>query len=129
MTNEKMENLKAMKKVNMLDEAQLEQAAGGTLGEVADDSRFLNVLLAGRPGQPDRHGKGGFLMMNEQEGAAARAEIRAAWKSVGISYTLNTSLLHGCTYKLNGKEITQEQARQHAMNVVGRQLKESDWDW
>jgi len=29
----------------------------------------------------------------------------------------------------NGKRVTQEQARQHAMKVIGKHLTRAQWDW
>jgi hypothetical protein len=32
-------------------------------------------------------------------------------------------------YYLNGREITQEEARQHAMEVTQHYMTEKDWKW
>ena len=43
-----------LKNENKLTDAELEQVVGG--GYIAEDSRFLNVLLQGREGQCGRYG-------------------------------------------------------------------------
>lgn len=108
----------------MLTDDELDVVSGGTLANVANDSRFLNVLLAGREGQCDRYGE--WRVFQEDHGD----EIVKAWASVGIEAKMNRDTL-GNTYKRmdNGESLTQEEARQYAMNVVGKQLKQSDWKW
>ena len=33
------------------------------------------------------------------------------------------------TYYIGGQQVTQAEARSHAMNVMVKQLKRSDWYW
>ena len=115
MMNEK--NLKKM------DECELNMVAGGYQSETVDDSRFLNVLLQGKSGQCGRYGK-------YRIGSHIR-EVAAAWKAVGVQAELNNTGEGGRRneYKIYGYAVTPDRARQHAMNVVGRQLKPSDWQW
>ena len=110
----------------MLTDDELDNVAGGTCCEMADDSRFLNVLLAGKPGQCDRYGP---LKMYWLTGFYI-GEIENAWSHVGIEAHLNSGF-KGNKYKIMGTDqsLTQAEARQYAMNYVGRQLKESDWNW
>jgi len=123
------ENLKKINaELEQLSDEELEKVAGGNAQEMAADSRFLNTLLAGRPGQCDRYGNWtiGLSLGCYDE------EIKAAWRSVGINAIVD-QLMGGFgkhnTYFHNGQELTQEEARQHAMNFVGKQLKKSDWNW
>ena len=51
---EKMRKLFADK---ALDTEEMENVAGGSYDQTADDSRFLNVLLRGHPAQCDRYGE------------------------------------------------------------------------
>ena len=51
---DKMRKLFANK---VLDVEEMENVAGGSADQVADDSRFLNVLLRGHPAQCDRYGE------------------------------------------------------------------------
>ena len=90
------------------------------------DSRFLNSLN----GSCNRYGEWaiGWTAGSHNE------EIEKAWSTVGIEAKVSSAT--GCfgyknTYKRmdNGQSLTQEEARQYAMNFVGRQLKESDWNW
>ncbi len=122
MKNEKMEMLKKTKAENILDMEDLEKTAGGTPGELADDTRFLNVLLRGRQGQPGRYNAVKCFF----SGDVAR-EIQTAWKSVGID--IWQADVGGNSYSLNGKEITRDEAWAHAEKVVGKHLEKKDWDW
>ena len=111
----------------MLSDEELDGVAGGSSGQTADDSRFLNVLLQGRDGQPERYGQFRLRMGKHDD------EIQNAWKSVGVDAIISTGKWYNCgydnSYYINGKSVSQYEAMQHAMNVVGRQLKTSDWKW
>ena len=109
---------KKLAKAAMSDE-ELDNVAGGTCYEMADDSRFLNSLN----GSTDRYGATKCLFGNKKE------EIANAWATVGIKVEQTKSMLGNNSYYLNGQEITQEQARQHAMKVTGHYMTESDWKW
>ncbi|MBE8952019.1 MAG: hypothetical protein SR1Q7_02605 [Quinella sp. 1Q7] len=61
------------------------------------------------------------------------AEIADAWAALGV-----TAVIHSGTFFTSGSEneyyigtkrITQLEARHYAMNVVGKQMKYSDWHW
>ena len=112
---------------NKLSAEEMELVSGGSAGETADDSRFLNVLLQGRNGQCDRYGAARMRLEDHDH------EIREAWAAAGVEATIHTGniLTSGFnnTYKINGVKVSRTQAMQHAMNVVGRQLKDSDWKW
>ncbi len=126
---EKMRKLFAEK---ALSADEMEAIVGGALDHcdsLADDSRFLNVLLRGHPGQCDRYGEtyaGGHV-----------GEIKNAWKVVGVEMEVNYYLnradgvpLGGSyTYKINGEYVDPEDAYRHAMKVTGKNLKPSDWYW
>ncbi len=121
---EKMRKLFADK---ALDTEQMENVAGGTIQETADDSRFLNVLLQGHPAQPDRYGKA-KLAVDYANNERRYAEIRNAWKACGVCLqSIGTSKEN--KYYIGGQQVTQSQARQHAMKVMGKQLNYSDWYW
>ena len=112
---EKMED----KKLTM---EEMEQVAGGRNWEVVDDSKFLNVLLRGRPGQCDRYGS--------WRAGLNDTEIAKAWASVGIRAKFHYSSKAGPNeYYLDGKEISREEAWAHAEQVVGKHLQKKDWDW
>ena len=106
----------------MLTDDELDNVAGGTPGESADDSRFLNVLLQGRPGQCDRYG--GFTMFIDEE---ARKDLTKAWNSLGIDFYHNHVV--GNYYSKNGKKISREEAWAHAESVVGKHLTKEQWNW
>ena len=117
-----MEEEKKITDEKMSDD-ELDGVAGGNCYETADDSRFLNSLN----GSCDRYGATKILL-----GIADHKEIEKAWSGVGIEAHLSPYAYRGeddNKYYLNGQEITQEQARQHAMNVTGHHMTEADWKW
>ena len=101
-----------------MSEEELDNVAGGNCHEMADDSRFLNSLN----GSTDRYGTFRTFW------GAGYEEIKNAWASLGIETYLKSGTISN-KYYLNGQEITQEQARQHAMKVTGHYMTESDWKW
>ncbi len=122
---EKMRKLFANK---ALDVEQMDDVAGGSYHELADDSRFLNVLLRGHPAQPDRHGER-KLELDYANNGSRYAELRNAWDACGV-HLHKIDETGGNRYVLHsGREVTREQAMNHAMNVVGKQLKKSDGYW
>ena len=103
-----------------MSDDELDGVAGGRAGQAADDSRFLNSLN----NSCDRYGATRLVFENHEE------EIEKAWSTVGITAKINGGFaVSSNEYYLNGQEITQEQARQHAMNVTGHHMTESDWKW
>ncbi len=123
MANEKLENLKAMKTDHMLDEKDLAQVTGGTVQEMVDDAKFLNVLLKGRPEQPGRYGA--YTCENDKK---AEAALQEAWFSVGIRADMYR-MSNTYAYEASGYRITRAQAWAHAEKVIGRHLERKDWDW
>jgi hypothetical protein len=122
---EKMRKLFANK---ALDVEEMDNVAGGSIHEIADDSRFLNVLLRGHPAQPDRHGER-KLELDYANNGSRYAELRTAWEACGV-HLHKIDETGGNRYVLHsGREVTREQAMNHAMNVIGKQLKKSDWYW
>jgi len=106
-----------------LSDNSLDFVSGGNCFETADDSRFLNVLLYGRPGQCDRYGDWRIEWEFHDE------EIRNAWASVGVAAFLHDDFEVQNSYMVNGKWVTQEEAMQHAMDVTGIHLTRAQWDW
>ncbi len=127
MDNAKMEELKKLKSENALELEDLDAAAGGSCYEMADDSRFLNVLMRGLPNQPDRYGATRIWCMGGDIGN----ELRAAWKSLGIRFDFTAKTGKGNTYYLDltGDEISREEAWDYVQARLGKHLKESDWNW
>ena len=109
-----------LKKINAeletMSDDELSMVAGGTKSETANDSRFLNSLN----GSCGRYGA--------LPGNAHNEEIENAWKTVGITAHCYADSSKN-TYNLNGNLITQQQAREHAMNVTGHHMTEADWNW
>ena len=131
-TTEKMRKLHGEKELNV---EQLDAVVGGSLeNERADDSRFLNVLLRGRPGQCNRYGEW-KCNCNSTYGFEDRIrEIEAAWKSVGITAVMCKGYGDNVEYYLGNEVnphyvISRQEAWTHAMKVVGKKLVHSDWYW
>jgi len=110
-----------------LSQDDLSYVSGGSAGETSDDSKFLNVLLQGRPHQCDRYGT--FRIRSQFHDD----EIKEAWNSVGVDVVFHNGHLFSSgspnEYSINGTKVTQHDAMEHAMKVTGIRLKKSDWDW
>jgi len=107
-----------------LSDNSLDFVSGGDNDETADDSRFLNVLLAGRPGQCDRYGATRIFFESHEK------EIKNAWAAVGVLAELNDGwTVVGNFYLAGGKWVSQEEARQYAMNYIGKHITRAQWDW
>ena len=111
-----------------LDASEMDAVAGGTTHEIADDSRFLNVLLRGRPGQCDRYGE---TKVSYGSGSTLRrAEVARAWDSIGVKMLTKKGDDDANRYWLaDGTPLTRDQAWAYAQQVVGKTLKKSDWYW
>ncbi len=107
-----------LKDENKLTDDDLEQVVGGD--DIADDSRFLNVLLRGREGQCDRYGS--------WRSGSHLGELGRAWGSVGVDFGWDDED-ECCYYRIGGKEVSRYEAWLHAEQVVGKHLKRADWDW
>ena len=120
-----------LKNENKLTDAELEQVVGGN--NLAQDSRFLNVLLKGRELTCGRYGR--WTIGDHID------EVVRAWKSVGVDYSKdfiqNTPSDGGSSvggkvkthYYIGGRDVSQYEAWLHAEQVVGKHLKRADWDW
>ena len=120
MAESKTDKMRRLFAEKQLDVDQMDGVAGGTESQTSDDSCFLNVLLGGNAVERVGSYKAGLGNYADN--------VEKAWAKVGVECSTG-SLWHDNEYKINGVSVSQEQARQHAMNVVGRQLKKSDWYW
>ena len=98
------ENLKKIHaELEMLSDEELEQVAGGTIGQTAGDSKILYD----------------YGLMNRHYGTipvlfywkSKSAEVDAGWAKAGI--TCVTAPLASNRYFLNGKEISRREAYDH----------------
>ena len=129
MSNKEMNKTDKMRKLfanKALDVEEMENVAGGSYDQTADDSRFLNVLLRGHPAQCDRYGEK-KIKLDYANNDRRFAEIEAAWKVCGVEAKVKKSYANH--YYIDGFEVTQSQAMNHAMKVMGKKLKKSDWYW
>ena len=104
----------------MMTFEQLNEVAGGTCCEAANDTRFLNSLN----GSTDRFGTFKCFC----SGRPIIKMIEDAWTKLGITANVYTGGKDN-TYYYNVNEITQEEARQYAMRVTGHYMNRSEWDW
>ena len=109
------ENLKKINdQLEMLTDEELENVAGGTNIESADDSKFLNSLLAGT----GYHQCKCYSTTDLADDIETRLDVLLSWKSVGIEVKLGDSSKN--LYLLNGKEISRDAALAHAKKTVGK---------
>ena len=106
----------------VLSDEELDQVAGGSLQQSADDSLYLNDLLYGRPGQCDQYGKTRLLFDLE-----ARSDLKNAWASVGVEYEAfagsNSKYYHG------GQQISRRRAYEIAWERAGRNMSDLPPSW
>ena len=110
--------------IKKLNKEELDQVAGGNAEQTSNDSRFLNSLN----GSTDRYGVARITWSF----GAHTSEITKGWATVGIRAEVNWGggdYGKRNRYYLDGKEITQEEARQHAMEVTQHYMTEKDWMW
>jgi len=108
----------------IMSDEELDQVAGGNSEEMSNDRRFLNSLN----GSTDRYGPERIAWSF----GVHNAEIEAGWATVGIKAEVNSrggAFGKQNKYFLNGQQITQEQAREHAMKVTGHYMTEKHWKW
>ena len=111
-----------LENANKLTDDDLEQVVGGN--NMEQDSKFLNVLLRGRPGHCGRWGS--FTVADHWW------ELHDAWRSVGVDTQQEYDGYFGgyeVAYYIDGKRVRQFDAWIHAEKVVGKHLKRADWDW
>ena len=119
---EKMRKLFADKQVST---EQLEAVAGGCTAQIAQDSRYLNVLLRGHPDQCDRYGETRAMYETESIGA----EVTKAWAAVGITYQINSRGLNSYKDAETGHPLNWVEAQKLAEQRMGKQLNYSGWYW
>ncbi len=101
-----------------VEEKEMEKVAGGMLKESSDDSKFLGALT----GQCDRYGTGMIYWSSQ----AAR-EVKDAWAKLGVDLVMKKDEAN--QYFINGKQVSQSEARAHAQQVTGKTLRDEEWNW
>ena len=99
--------------LEQLSDEELENIAGGTDFESAEDSKFLNNLLNGT-----EYYQCNSYSEYDLKNVVPRFQVMMAWKSIGIDVKLGENYKN--TYILNGKEISRDQALEHAKKTVGK---------
>ena len=113
-------------KTNKLSNEELEQVSGGCVYETANDSKFLNVLLRDTGYyRCDRYGRATVVWGSS--GISPLADVENAWKGLGIKIEFHDRANN--KYYLDGKQITRDEAWDHAEKLVGKHLERSDWNW
>ena len=121
------ENLKKIDaELEAMSDEELEQVAGGTCYEIADDSRFLNVLLQGtKYHHCDRYGATRIWFSTGD----AINDVIKSWESLGIKVHFCSNTSGKNMYFKDGREISQKEAWAHAEKLVGKHLTKAQWDW
>ncbi|MBO4401224.1 MAG: hypothetical protein J5809_05205 [Selenomonadaceae bacterium] len=106
--NEELEKLDD-EQLEQLSDEELDKVAGGTLREIADDSRFLNVLLNGTTQyhKCDRYSRARIFF-----NPSVQDDVIEAWKSLGVE--LRNSSIVGNEYIIDGFYVSQSEAWNHA---------------
>ena len=120
MTNRE-ENLKKLNdELEKLSDKELDQVSGGTCGQTAEDSKFLNSL----GGFTNRYSEWEIKHGNHD------AEIRDAWAKVGVDATMHGKIfLTDNIYKINGKVVRRIDAIVYAMGQTHNQMEWGSWNW
>ena len=108
------ENLKKINtELELMSDEELDQVAGGTANQMADDSQFLNELT----GKQDRYGSFRCWF----EGVRIGKELTKSWAAVGVTYVYSQNW-NDCKYSIDGRDVSQQEARNHAMRVTGHHM-------
>ncbi|MBR2518206.1 MAG: hypothetical protein IKE46_00245 [Selenomonadaceae bacterium] len=106
------ENLKKINdELEKLSDEQLEEVAGGTWHQTADDSHFLHTL------NPD------FNEINEAAlaftpGTVTENLIKEEWARYGVEFKWHGGAVYDNEYKVNGKDVSRDEAYAHARSVA-----------
>ncbi len=99
-----------------LSEEELNMVNGGRAKETSDDSKFLNKLA----NLCDRYGSGMAYWSTE-----VGKEVTEAWSKVGVRFVKDD--YQSNKYFINGKQVSQNEAMEHAMRVIGRRISPDEW--
>lgn len=102
-----------MDKEKVLSVDELDEVSGGSAQQMAEDSQFLNEL----GGYCDRYGTWKTFWSDDTYN-----DIKRGWAKVGVKVNLDNGLLHSNKYYIDGKRVTREEAREHAMTVAGKRI-------
>ena len=111
MTNRE-EVLKSInEKLEQLSDEELEQVAGGTWQQTSDDAHFLHTL------NPSFHDITVIELMFEL-GSLKENGVVNEWKKYGVDYEWHSGAVYDNKYKINGKEVSRDEAYKHARSVA-----------
>ncbi len=112
----------------VLDMVQLDEVVGGLDAEYGDgyngwanSSRFLNEMFGDKVCK--RYSDSLVLWKKD--------EVKTAWKLVGVEVKdvrIHRRRTRMC-FKIDGVEVSAQQAFEHAMNFFGKHLPEYSWCW
>ncbi|MBQ7477182.1 MAG: hypothetical protein IJT06_07295 [Selenomonadaceae bacterium] len=94
-----------------LNDEQLDEVAGGTMQQIYSDVEFLKKLGMDLD-LPD------VRQLRQLEIRHVGTVVQEAWKEIGIHCDYSPYRIVGNRYFLNGEEITQDEARIHAIKVL-----------
>ncbi len=112
--------IKMTEKINSkkVTENEMAKVTGGSLTDSSSDSKFLGALT----GQCDRYGTGMIYWSS-----AAAKEVKDAWAKLGVDVVMKKDDTN--EYFINGRKVTQGEARTHAQQVTGKTLRDEEWNW
>lgn len=98
-------------KLEQLSDEQLEQVAGGTWQQTSDDAHFLHTL------NPSFQDVTVVALMFEPGTSLERGVINE-WKKYGVDYEWHSGAVYDNKYKINGKEVSRDEAYNHAKSIA-----------
>lgn len=107
---------------NELSDEELERIAGGNCAEMAADSRFLNSLTHSIPRYTKAECLAGIFNRKVIE------DIKLTWRSLGVVCELSTTFFSN-KYYIDGREVSQDFARQWVMYTFDRHMSEEEWNY
>ena len=106
------ENIKKINEnIELLSDEQLEQVAGGTWHQTADDSHFLHTL------NPD------FKEFNEvtlafTANTILEIRVKHQWARYGVEFEWHGGAVNDNEYKIDGRSVSRDDAYAHARAVA-----------
>ena len=115
------ENLKKINaELEQLSDEELENVAGGTWNDTADDAKFFHALNGSTPFLR------GIEVAFSRTGSLLN-KLTQEWAKVGVKFEPHNGAIYENKYFIDNQEVTQGVARRHAMEVTGIILDGPDW--
>ncbi|MBQ6298267.1 MAG: hypothetical protein IJK81_11400 [Selenomonadaceae bacterium] len=107
------ENLKTINdQLEKLNDEQLEKVAGGTYHQTAGDAHFLHAL------DPNSCVELNEFLIAFSYGTYYEETVKNAWAKYGVELEYHGGAITDNVYKINGKEVSRDEAFAHARAVA-----------